>query len=55
VIKSRGREWTRHVACMAEMGNEYKISVAKSEVKRPLGRSRHRLVDNIRTDLMETG
>jgi len=29
--------------------------MGKPEVKRPLGRRRHRWVDNIRTDLREVG
>jgi hypothetical protein len=37
------------------MRNAYRILAIKSEGKRPLGRSRHRLEDNIRTDLGEIG
>jgi len=40
------------------MGEErvvYRVLVGKPERKRPLGRSRHRWVDNIRTDLQEVG
>jgi hypothetical protein len=33
--------------------NVYKILIGKPEGKRPLGRSRHRLVDNIEMDLRE--
>ena len=33
----------------------YRVLVGKPEGKRPLGRSRHRWVDNIRTDLQEVG
>jgi hypothetical protein len=32
----------------------YKVLVGKSERKRPLGRARHRQVDNIKIDLRET-
>jgi hypothetical protein len=35
--------------------NAYRILVGKSEGKRPLGRPRHRLVDNIKMDLREVG
>jgi hypothetical protein len=35
--------------------NACRILVGKPEGKRPLGRPRHRLVDNIRMDLGETG
>jgi len=34
---------------------EYRFLVGKPEGKRPLGRPRRRLVDNIRTDLQEVG
>jgi hypothetical protein len=33
----------------------YKVLVGKSEGKRPLGRPRHRWVDNIKMDLQEVG
>jgi hypothetical protein len=35
--------------------NTYRILVRKPDGKRPLGRPRHRLVDNIKMDLRETG
>jgi hypothetical protein len=35
--------------------NVYKLLVGKPEGKRPLGRPRHRWVDNIRMDLGEVG
>jgi len=40
------------------MGEErwvYRVLVGKPEGMRPLGRPRHRSVDNIRTDLQEVG
>jgi hypothetical protein len=37
------------------MRNAYKISVGKSEGKRPCGRPRGRWEDNIRMDIRETG
>jgi hypothetical protein len=40
------------------MGEErcvYRVLVGKSEVKRPLGRTRRRWEDNIRMDLQEEG
>ena len=52
VIKSRTR-WAGHVARMGEERGVYRISVGKSEGKRPLGRPRRRWVDNIRMDLHE--
>jgi hypothetical protein len=35
--------------------DKYSILVGNPEVKRPLGRSRHRWEDNIRMDLREMG
>jgi hypothetical protein len=40
---------------MGEMRHVHNILVVKSEGQRPLGRSRHRWGDNIRTYLKETG
>jgi hypothetical protein len=40
---------------MGEETNAYRLSVGKSEEKRPLGRPRCRLVGNIRMDLGEMG
>ena len=36
-------------------GGVHKVLVGKPEGKRPLGRPRHRLEDNIRMDLQEVG
>ena len=38
-----------------EMWGVYRALVGKPEGKRPLGRPRHRWVDNIRMDLQEVG
>ena len=54
VIKSRMR-WAGHVARMGEERVVYRVLVGKPEGKRPLGRPRHRRVDNIRMDLQEVG
>jgi hypothetical protein len=38
---------------MGEKRNAYRLLVGKAEGKRPLGRPRRRLVDNIRMDLVD--
>jgi len=43
--------WAGHVACMGEERGVYRVLVGKPEGKRPMGRHRHRWVDNIRMDL----
>jgi len=55
VIKSKRMRWAGLVARMGEERGAYRVLVGKPEVKRPLGRPRHRWVDNIRTDLQELG
>jgi len=55
VIKSRRMRWTGHVARMGEERGVYRVLVGKPEGRRPLGRLRHKWVDNIRTDLQEMG
>jgi hypothetical protein len=55
IIKSRRMRWAGHVTRMGEKRNVYRLLVGKPEGKRPLGRPRHRWVDNIRMDLVEVG
>ena len=55
VIKSRRMGWAGHVACVGVERGAYGVLVGKPEGKRPLGRPRHRWVDNIRMDLQEVG
>jgi hypothetical protein len=55
IIKSRRMRWAEHVARMGDKRNAYRLLVEKPEGKRPLGRPRHRCVDNIRMDLGEVG
>jgi hypothetical protein len=55
MIKSRRMKWAGHVERMGETRNAYRILVGKPEGKRPLGRPRRRLVDNIKMDLREIG
>jgi hypothetical protein len=40
---------------MGEKRNAYRLLVAKPQGRRPLGRPRHRLVDNIKITLGEIG
>jgi hypothetical protein len=51
IIKLRRMRWEDHVACMGEKRNAYRLVLGKPEGKRPLGRPRHRWVDNIMMDL----
>jgi len=48
-------KWAGHVARMGEERGVYRVFVGKPEGKRPLGRPRHKWVDNIRMDLQEVG
>jgi hypothetical protein len=54
IIKLRIR-WAGHVARIGEKRNAYRLLVGKPEGRRPLGRPRHRWVDNIGMDLGEVG
>jgi hypothetical protein len=47
--------WLGHVAQMGENRNVYRLLVGKPKGKRPLGRRRHRWMDNIKMDLLEIG
>jgi hypothetical protein len=55
IIKSRRMRWAGHVARMGEKRIAYRLLVGKPEGRRPLGRQRHRRVDNIRMDFVEVG
>ena len=48
MIKSGRMKWAGHVACMGERRGLYSVLVGKPEGKRPLGRPRSRLEDNIK-------
>ncbi|KAJ4431522.1 hypothetical protein ANN_20120 [Periplaneta americana] len=50
-IKSRRLRWAGHVARMGESRNAYRVLVGRPEEKRPLGRPRRGLEDNIKMDL----
>jgi hypothetical protein len=47
--------WAEHVACLRKRKEVYRVLVGKSEGRRPLGRPRRRLEDNIKVDLQEVG
>jgi hypothetical protein len=53
IIKSRRMRLAGHVARIREKRNAYRLFVRKPEGRRPLGRPRRRLVDNIKMDLGE--
>jgi hypothetical protein len=55
MIKSRRMTWAGHVARMGAKRNAYRILVGKPERKRPLGRLRHKWVNNIKMDLGVVG
>jgi hypothetical protein len=40
---------------MGEKRNVYRLLIGKLEGKRPLGRPRHRWIDNIKMDILEIG
>jgi hypothetical protein len=44
-------KWAGRVACMGERRGAYRVLVGKHERKRPLGRLRHNLEDNIKMNL----
>jgi hypothetical protein len=54
-MKTRRMRWAGHVARMGEKMNVYRLLVGKPQRRRPLGRPRRRLLDNIRMDLVEVG
>jgi hypothetical protein len=55
IIKSRRMRWAGLVARMGQKRNEYRLLVGKPEGTRPLGRPRHKWIDNMKTDLLEIG
>jgi hypothetical protein len=46
-MMSRRMRWARHVVCMGEKGNAYRIFMRNAEGNRPLGRHRRRWEYNI--------
>ena len=55
LIKSKTMRWAGNVARMGEWRGVYRVLVLISVGRRPLGRSRRRWEDNIKTDLQEVG
>jgi hypothetical protein len=55
VIKSRRMRWTGQVSCTGERRGVNRVLVGKPEGKRPLGRPRHRWMDNIKLKIQEVG
>jgi hypothetical protein len=55
MIKSRRMRWAGHVAHMEEKRNSYRLFLRKREARRPLGRPKHKLEDNIKVDLEKWG
>jgi hypothetical protein len=55
VIKSGRIRWAGHVARIGERRSVYRVLVGKSEVNRPLRRSKNRRVDNIKMIIQELG
>jgi hypothetical protein len=51
MIKSRRMRWAGHVARIGAKRNAHRLLVEKPEGKRPLGRPRCKLVDNIKIDV----
>jgi hypothetical protein len=54
MMKSRKMRWAWQVACMRNR-NSYRISLAKPEESRQLGRPRHRLDDTDKMYVKEIG
>jgi hypothetical protein len=53
IIKARMMRWAGHVELMEEKRNAYRLLMRMPEGRSPLERPRHRLLDNIRMDLVD--
>jgi hypothetical protein len=53
-MTARKIRWAGHVARMREKRNAYRLLVGKPEGRRPLGRPKRRLLDNM-MDLVQVG
>jgi hypothetical protein len=47
--------WVEHVARMGEKRGVYRVVVGKPEGNKPLGRPRHRWLDNVKMDRQVVG
>jgi hypothetical protein len=52
IIKPGRMRWAGHVARMGEKRNVYRLLVGNPEGNKPLGRPRHRWMDNIKMDML---
>ena len=55
MIKSRRMRWAGNVARMGKSTGVYRVLAGKPEGRRPLGRPRGRVEDNIKMDLQVVG
>jgi hypothetical protein len=55
VIKSRSFRWAGHVERVGEGRGMFRVLVGKPEGRRPFGRRRRKLEDNIKMGLQEVG
>jgi hypothetical protein len=55
IMKSRRMRWAGHVARMGKKRNMCTLLVGNPDGKCPLGRPRHRWMDNINIDVVEVG
>jgi hypothetical protein len=53
IIRSRSVRWAEHVARIGEKKNAFRLLLENQKRKRPLGRARHRWIDNIKMNLIE--
>jgi hypothetical protein len=53
MVKSKRMRWAGHVVCMVKRKSTYRFLVGKPKRKRPIGRHKFRLENNIKMDLQE--
>jgi hypothetical protein len=52
-IESRQKRWTGYVAYMCRMSNAYNILIGKYKLKKSLGRSGSKNINNVKMDLKQ--